>query len=129
MKFMLFFWVTFLLMIILVIMQHFSKEKSAKNILNSVSIALMILAFSFLIIAVATKDPLFKGFGVPQEYEWVVGFFLVGLSSWKLYFNPLKERVINVEKKISSLDSGVKTGFSSIKEDLTLIKNKLINNK
>ncbi len=85
----------------------------------------LLLAISLIIVAIATKDPLFTSFGIPVEFEWVVGLFITGLSSWKLYFSPLKERVIKTEKEVSSLKSDVK----SIKEDTNLIKEKLINQK
>lgn len=84
---------------------------------------LVLLAGSFLIVAIATKDPLFTSFGIPVEFEWVVGLFITGLSSWKLYFSPLKERVVKTETEISS----IKTDIISIKEDTNLIKETLIN--
>lgn len=83
---------------------------------------LIFLAFSFLIVAIITHDPIFSKFGVPMEFEWVVGLFITGFSSWKLYFNPLKKRVMDSEKDISVLKADV----HSIKEDTTLIKEKLL---
>jgi hypothetical protein len=84
-------------------------------------IIIIVLAFSFLVVAILTHDPIFSKFGVPVEFEWVVGLFITGLSSWKLYFNPLKKRVMDSEKEIISLKSEV----HSIKEDTLLIKEKL----
>ena len=121
MKFMTIFWIIFLIFLILLIIQYFSKNKKLKDKLNNVGIFLILLAFSFLVVAIVTNDPLFQSLGVPQEFEWIVGLFLVALSSWKLYFNPLKVRVIALENEVSSLDTGVRTGFSSIKEDLAII--------
>ncbi len=62
---------------------------------------------------------------MPIEFEWVVGLFLTGLTSWKLYLNPLKERVITIEKEVSS----IKTDVRDIKEDVHLIKDKILNGK
>lgn len=73
-------------------------------------------------VAIATKDPIFSGLGVPTEYEWVVGLFVTGLSSWKLYFGPLKERVIKTEMEVTSIQTDVR----SIKSDTSLIKEKLL---
>lgn len=86
---------------------------------------LLLLAGSFLIVGIITKDPLFSSLGVPVEFEWVVGLFITGLSSWKLYFSPLKERVIKTENELSSMKSDI----SSIKDDTNLIKEKIINGK
>ena len=81
-----------------------------------------IMAFAFLAIAIVTKDPLFSKFGVPIEFEWVIGLFLTGFTSWKIYFNPLKERVIKTESETAV----IKTDVASIKSDVILIKNKLL---
>ncbi len=96
-------------------------RRTAKAIENIV-FSIILLAAAFLIVAIATKDPLFSGVGVPAEYEWVVGLFITGLSSWKLYFGPLKERVIKTEREVSNIQMDVK----SIKSDTTLLKDKLL---
>lgn len=114
---MLIFWI----LIVMGLFVYFVFKKSVKYIDNLV-FSLIMLAGAFLIVAIATKDPVFSGLGVPAEYEWVVGLFITGLSSWKLYFGPLKERVIKTEKEVSSIQTDVK----SIKADTTLIKDKLI---
>ncbi|HLC64859.1 MAG TPA: hypothetical protein VJI46_01910 [Candidatus Nanoarchaeia archaeon] len=80
------------------------------------------LAFAFLTVAIITKDPLFSSFGVPMEFEWIVGLFIACLSSWKLYFAPLKDRAVNTEKEVIYMKSDI----SSIKADVHLIKEKLI---
>src|SRR3989338_911499 len=111
MIFMLIFWI----LIVMGLFIYFVFKKSVKYIDNLV-FSLIMLAGAFLIVAIATKDPVFSGLGVPAEYEWVVGLFITGLSSWKLYFGPLKERVIKTEKEVSSIQTDVK----SIKADTTL---------
>jgi len=101
---------------------YFGLRKIIKRAEN-IAFLIIILAGAFLIVAIATRDPLFSGIGVPAEYEWVVGLFITGLSSWKLYFGPLKERVIRTEKEASTIQADVK----SIKFDTTLLKDKLLN--
>lgn len=83
------------------------------------------LSWAFLIVAIVQKDPIFSSFGVPAEFEWVVGIFITSLTSWKLYFDPLKQRVINTEKDVTS----IKTEVSSIKEDTRFIKEEIIRKK
>src|SRR3989344_9152660 len=112
----------FWIIIILNLITYLLLKKYSSKYKESISLALIILAWSFLIVAIVQKDPIFTAFGVPQKFEWVVGLFITALSSWKLYFDPLKQRVIHTEKEVTSL----KTDISSIKEDTTLIKEKLI---
>ncbi len=100
---------------------YFTLRKAIKTIENTV-FAIILLAAAFLIVGIVTKDPLFSTFGIPAEYEWVVGLFVTGLSSWKLYFGPLKERVIKTEKEVSAIQTDVK----AIKSDTSLIKEKLL---
>lgn len=111
MIYMMVFWAIFLISLVI----YLFIRKRFENI----AMPIILLAFSFLIIGIVTKDPLFSPFGVPVEFEWVVGLFFVGLSAWRFYFNPLKERVIDSEKDISSL----KTDVSNIKTDIAFVKN------
>lgn len=92
---------------------------------ENIPLILLMIAFSFLVVAIATKDPLFAGLGVPLEFEWVVGVAIVILSSWRFYFNPLKERVIKTENVVSSMKSEI----NSIKKDTTLMKEILLGGK
>src|SRR3989338_10474250 len=119
MIFMVLFWVTFGLNFLLYVLAkryHFFRST------NELVIIILILSFSFLVVAIITKDPIFSTFGVPPEFEWIVGLFITGLTSWRLYFNPLKERVIKTEKEVSS----IKTNIEFIKADTNLIKEKIL---
>ncbi len=93
------------------------------------AIIFTLLATAFLIVSIATKDPIFSAFGVPNEFEWVVGLFIAGLTSWKLYFGPMKNRIIHLEKQSSYTRAEIryiKEGLGSIRSDLNIIKEKLI---
>ena len=57
---------------------------------------------------------------------WILLTLIVsGFGAWKYYFNPLKERVIETEREVSS----IKTDVSSIKSDVHLIKENILNDK
>ncbi|MBI5871603.1 hypothetical protein HZB88_00795 [archaeon] len=110
------------MMIITLIIYFISlKHKKAEKILPFP----LLLAGSFMIAAIITKDPIFSAIGVPAEFEWVVGLFLTGFSSWKLYFSPLKERVISTEKEIGS----IKTSVERIEKNVDMLTNKILNEK
>lgn len=121
MLFMIIFWVILFigLLIYLVLRRTFPRR------IESITIIIILLAWSFLIVAIVQKDPIFSNFGVPPELEWVVGLFITALSSWKLYFDPIKQRMIRTEKEVVS----IKTDVSAIKSDVSLIKDNLINKK
>ncbi len=115
---MLLFWISLVIaLVVYLVLRQFRYPKA-----DDATFVIVLLSISFLIVAIVTKDPLFAGFGVPAEFEWIVGLFLAALTSWKLYFNPLKGRVIKAEIDISSLRSDVQ----SIKADTTLIKEKVL---
>lgn len=98
----------------------FMREKS-----DTIIMQLNVLAFVLLFGAIITKDPLFAQFGVPSEFEWVVGLFIAAFMSWKWYFNPMKERLIKTEKAVERLESE----FGVMKGDIILIKEHLLGTK
>ncbi|MEW5896701.1 MAG: hypothetical protein AB1668_03355 [Nanoarchaeota archaeon] len=84
----------------------YNRKRQSRKI-NFYAGLFMVYSVLFFIMSIATKDPIFGAFGVPAEFEWVVGLFITGLTSWKLYFSPLKERVIDTEKRVEKIDEGV----------------------
>ena len=101
---------------------YFFNRKNYNEKIKDRLIVLTLLAFSFLVIAIVTKDPIFSQFGVPLEYEWTVGLFITALASWKLYFNPLKNIVMINQRDIKS----IKTSINHMGQDLHLIKEKIL---
>ncbi len=90
---------------------------------------ILILASAFLFVAIVSKDPIFSAFGVPVEFEWVVGIFITSFTSWKLYFAPLKERVVSTEKEIITIKSNlesIKNSLAMIDSDIGLLKDRLL---
>ena len=86
--------------------------------------------------AIITKDPItIAGIELSMESQWIGSLIIFGLGSWKLYFNPLKEKVYSLDREIGEVKSDVsnlksdvsnlKSDVSSIKEDIHLIKNKI----
>ncbi len=109
------------------ILKNSDQEKAEKY-----SFLVLLLAVSFLVIAIATRDPIFAQWGVPVEFEWVVGVALALLGSWKIYLNPLKERLLVTEKDIVFLKTTVtyiKSEVEVMKSDLSLIKDALLGKK
>lgn len=119
---MLLFWLSVLVNLIMYLTL---RKIASRTRAQDAAVFISLLSFALLIVAIVTKDPIFSSFGVPPEFEWVVGLFITGLTSWKLYFNPLKDRLGKVESKVDVLHSEL----NSIKEDTTLIKEKILQRK
>jgi len=119
MIFMKIFWFLAVLVFILYLLRRkYEKIKRYSDVL----VALFFLAAASLIVAIITKDPLFAKFGVPAEYEWVIGMAITLFSTWKLYFDPMKQRLISLEKRFEKMDAKVE----AIQIDIHLIKDKIM---
>lgn len=108
------------------ILFYFLKRYFFPRLHEDVFSLLFFLGVSFLIVGIITKDPLFAQFGVPSEYEWVVGMVIAGLLSWRVYFNPLKKKVYAMDREIGEIKAEMRTEFRTIKSDLILIKEKIL---
>ncbi len=118
MIFMKIFWFLAVLVFILYLVRDkYEKIKRYSDVL----VALFFLAVASLIVAIVTKDPLFAQFGVPGEYEWIIGMSMTLFTAWKLYFDPMKQRLISLEKRFEKMDAK----FETVQTDIHLIKEKL----
>lgn len=117
------FWILTVALIILFLLRYIAQIRNSH--LDGLITILGITAFAFLIMGILTKDPLFSTLGIPKEYEWLAGLIISGFTLWKSYLNPLKDRVIKTEIKVSSID----TSIHSIKNDVETIKDTLLNER
>lgn len=114
MKFMMIYWIILLIIIIINLISYFKNKKVVSETVKDLSVVFIIIAFSFLIIALVTKDPIFEVIGLPTEYEWVGGLFTSAFTAWLTYFRPLKNRVTKLEintgkigEKVDGIDKNV----------------------
>ncbi|HLD06629.1 MAG TPA: hypothetical protein VJC16_03790 [Candidatus Nanoarchaeia archaeon] len=115
------FWALYVILLAYIIYTHFKKSKMNQNI----AISILIVSSSFLVIGLVTGDPVFSTLGIPREYEWLVGLILSGFTAWQVYFNPLKERLIRLEKNFSEYFGVSKTKFEHIEQGIEEIKRKI----
>lgn len=117
-------WVLIGIILLLFLVNHFLiKNKIKKRKIDDTISLLSILQIFVIIMAIATKNPIFEMIGLPKEYEWLGGILTAGFIVWVSYLNPLKNRVIEVEKDTRE----IKTEIKNIKEDTGIIKDKIIN--
>jgi hypothetical protein len=114
MLFMIAFWICLVLAIIILIINRSLKN----NHFESLATFFIFIQFIFALVAIGTKDPIFQTIGLPAGYEWIAGLTLSGTFLWMFYLNPLKNRVIDVEKDTSS----IKTSIIHIGDDVKWIK-------
>lgn len=126
MIFMTIFWIIALICVCLYLFRRYIFPKFP---LEEVFPFLFFLGIFFLFVGIITKDPLFAQFGVPAEYEWIVGMFMAALASWRIYFNPMKQRIGNLERKVDALDTKLGASLGMIQADLQIIKEKLFATK
>ena len=124
------FWIIFLIIILIIVLKLILRKRkrysnSLNDIIDGIITALFIGAFGFIVLGILTDDPIFAAIGLPPEFEWIGGLSLFGFSLWLFYLAPLKNRVIKSEKDIVIIKTDVKT----IREDVHLIKEKIINGK
>lgn len=124
------FWI---LVIIIFVVHYIVKKRVNEDKANDIALPISFVAISFLIVAIATKDPVFEPIGIPAGYEWIVGTSMGFLFLWKGYLDPMKSRLIEVEKDVAVLKNDVSyikndlhTFKTETKADLTLIKEKLL---
>lgn len=91
------FWI---LILISGLMYWFWRDKTSE-----ISPYVFITSGCFLVIAIVTKDPIFSSFGVPAEFEWVVGLVMFAIGSWKSYFNPMKNRIVDLELGVTKINA------------------------
>lgn len=120
------FWIALIALFFIHLFSNLLKFKKLENLLDKYGILYMIILVAFAFIAIITNDPIdFFNISIPTEVQWLATLIASGFGAWKYYLNPLKNRVINTEIEVSS----VKTSIESIKSDVHLIKENLLNDK
>lgn len=112
------FWIIMLVNIVLYAVLKYRKYDKRDDI----GFLLTMFAACFLVVSIVTRDPIFTQFGVPMEFEWVVGMCAILSACWRFYLRPWKERCFGTERDVSA----IKADLDAMRVDLSLIKAKLI---
>lgn len=122
MMFMIVWWIVIIIIIALFIGLRTSRNAKTKKTFNEIIGFLALSQLFIILIAIFTKDPLFEAIGLPNGYEWIGGLFASLFVLWISYLSPLKNRVIDVEKKVERIDE--RTGkIPEMSENISWIKN------
>lgn len=120
-------WISLIFAVVFIGLKRLAKDSKSKTILDSFTGFFIVFMVFLFMVAIAMKDPITDL--ISEPYQLLLSALAGSFAVWKYYLNPLKSRVTDVEKNVVSLSSKVDEGFSGIKSDLTLIKNKLMSNE
>ena len=142
------YWILVFCFLLLYLLSSFIKNlKTVYTLLDDNAIYFVIVGASLLIVAIASNDPVtIAGITLPMEVQWFASLLVLGFGTWKVYFSPLKERVIHTEKEIAAINvhitpipalerrimqletdvASIKTDTRFLKEDMALIKQKIL---
>jgi len=117
------FWIIYALFGLLILISFLFKIKKLNKYLQEYSVLVLIIALSFLIIAIITKDPMnIAGYTIPTELQWLGSLLVTGFSAWKFYLNPLKIKVYSMDREIGEVSASVK----KVENNVSMILSKLI---
>lgn len=119
------FWIALFLFIVVHILTKIFKWK-IEAFLEKYSILYFILLSAAAFIAIITNNPIsFGTLIIPTEVQWLITLFTLCFGIWKYYLNPLKERVLTIEKEMSVTQkevSSIQLDIGTIKQDIRSIK-------
>ena len=116
------FWVAFILALIF----YLVSKQTKRGAYESFSVFLTVLMMFFFVLALATKDPVEELLTtIPAFWQFALTSLGGAFAIWNFYLNPLKEKVIKVEKKVAVMEEGMKSGFAAVKNDFASIKEDL----
>ncbi len=122
--------VLYLVSLVLALFSFFISRRRRFRFFESIAIFFMVLMIFFFTFALVTNDPIEEILTtIPAFWQFLLTALGGAFTIWKVYLNPLKERVIRLETNMASLISKTDTNFSSIKEDLKMLKDKLLGRK
>lgn len=125
--YLMFSWISFVIFVILLVIKKFVKMKKIGDLYGRIAGFFLILMIFFFGIALATNDPVTDIISVP--FQLLITAIAGAFALWKYYFDPIKERVVRAEKDIILLNSEMRANFSSIREDLRMIKDAVFQKK
>lgn len=116
------YWITlFIFIIFYLISRKFDNSRLSKEVEDKGVLVVMFLG-ALMFMAIKTNDPVsFLGIEIPMELQWFGSLGVTMFGLWKLYLDPLKDKVMKIDKTVESL----KTDVNNIKKDIILIKQHL----
>lgn len=117
------FWIIAVLFAALYAFSHLPRLQNFKLFLENNAGFFVMLTGVFLAMAIITKDPVtFLGIEMPIELQWLVSLLFFGFGSWQFYLNPLKERLIRLERNFANFAGISKANFEHINKGIDEIK-------
>ncbi len=115
------FWIIFLGLFVVLGINKFLKSEKITKTIEKYTDAYLATLVALLIIAILTNDPIPGLEGLSKDAQWIMSLAGVGIGLWKLYLNPLKQKVFSLDREMGE----VKTRVSHLEHNIKEIKNEL----
>lgn len=111
---------------------YFLSKRMKKEKLDSIALFFMVLMIFFLVFALYTDDPIEELLTTIPAF-WQFAFTSLGgaFTIWKLYLNPLKEKVYGMDKELGMVKTTLnrfekesKDSFERLEKNFEKVKDK-----
>lgn len=111
---------------------YFTSKKKKNEIFGSLALFFMLLMIFFFIFALYTNDPIEELLTtIPTFWQFVLTSLGGAFTIWKVYLNPLKEKVYGMDKELgvvkttlNRFEKEVRDSFEKLDKSLEKSKNK-----
>ena len=119
--------------LVLALLFFFISRKKTEQIYEKGSVFFMLLMMFFFVFALYTKDPFEEIITtIPAFWQFVLTSLGGAFTIWKVYLNPLKEKVYDIDKEVatvkttlSRVEGELKNSFEKLEQKLEHLKIKL----
>ena len=109
----------YIIALIVSLIFYYLFKHNKKEFFYNLSIFFILLMIFFFVLSLTTNDPIEEIItAIPAFWQFMITALSGSFAIYKVYLNPLKERVITTEKDISS----IKTDIGNTKENINEMK-------
>ncbi len=110
-------------LLLALVLYSISKKHGREKYANYATFFMVLMIF-FLLFALFTDDPIEELLStIPAFWQFLLTSLAGAFTIWRVYLNPLKSKVYEMDREIGE----VKSDVSSIKSDVGMIKENILN--
>ncbi len=115
------FWSITLIFVFLYALTYIPSFKKYRTRLETIGAPItFVLLIPLVIMAIITNDPIsLFGIDIPTEVQWIASLLITLFGAWKIYLNPLKTKVYQMDREVGE----VKTGLHSLESRMIRLEN------
>ena len=117
----------FVSLVLALVFFHISKKKDKKKY-DNLAIFFMLLMVFFLVFALYTDDPIEELLTtIPVFWQFVLTSLGGAFTIWKVYLNPLKEKVYDIDKDVATIKVTISRVENELKNSFGRLESKIEN--